>query len=57
MSREIIFPNLMEPSRLLIMHERNIGSLLGSTRDKNGENDIGETSLQTLVVGLWVVLG
>lgn len=37
MSREIIFPNLMEPNQLLIMHERNICLLFGSRRKEEME--------------------
>lgn len=41
MSREIIFPNLMEPNQLLSIHEQNIRSLLRTRREEMDRTTLG----------------
>lgn len=50
MRREIISPNLMEPNQLLIMHERNIRSLLGSREEKIEKTTLSRHSYRLILL-------
>lgn len=50
MSREIIFPNLMKPNQLLIMHEQNVRSLLGSKREEMERTTLGRHFYRLLLL-------
>lgn len=50
MRREIISPNLMEPNQLLIMHEQNIRSLLGSKEEKMEKTTLSRHSYRLMLL-------